>query len=1241
MNEKMSGKLLTLIAKQTTPGMHKPYILICTLLLFSVFSAGGQSFSENSFTRYSTTDGLSDNDVTGIVQDATGYIWLPTSYGLNRFDGTRFIKYGSTGDTLSPASDNFIGGKQIDKERLAFYTTGLHIINTKTGKRRNLFIPWNDKQYQYKFNVLPEVLGDETGDIYILNRSGFYHFDKNYRLVYRFDYYKEEQVPSAYFIFGRELLRLDKNRLLIVSVNGYYIYDKREKLLKELNPGDEPLLDGLKASNNDYFRLFQVAPGCLLFMKQGTDSIYYLDFNRKRRTISKSSILFTKDELAWRSKLMPANDSVFYLTSFLSGFYKLLVNHETGTVRLNPEKNFKNLLCYGLLTDRDNYLWVATNKGLYRQNDFRSKVETAYLPDEIEKKFPNTRVSSVFVSGSKVYAGSRTRAGLLVFGKKNFQFEKQVFFGYQGKMINANHVYGIEAIGPGELLLGTNGYLLSFNETTGKGSVINPENWNESWVNDIYRDHHNNIWISAFNLFRYHIPQRRFTIIPLAKPIPSLPSAIREDRYGNIWVAAHGISRYNTSMNAFDFKIDSFPFISFPNKQTSAMEIDRNNTIWFGCVNNGLVSYNIDNKTWRHFTRSNGLPDNNISSLLIIGKKLWITCYSGLACLDLESLQIKSFGKEEGFPDIPVMGGHNFYYDSLQRQLYVCFFNALVRFNPYEILIPAKPPSVFIENLHIAGGSHIFLPDNIISTSWKQNDLTITAGSINFNDGQSQGYAYRILKKDDSPWQPLGSQPSFSVSNLAPGKHRIQVKVFSLNNRWREQVKEITIEVLPPFWQKNWFQVLGTLLLTGLIALFIQWRTNTARRKEMENTQVQTLKADDYKNKYELEQISNYFSSSLANKKNADEVLWDVAENLIGRMNYMDCMIYQWNEDKTKMIQKAAYGLKGKPELLSEMIFDVKPGQGVVGYVMQTMEPVLIKNTRTDRRYRVDEARRLSEICVPIIHNNELLGIIDSEHPEINYYSERDLKILTTIATLIGNKLKQLESEQTLEVKEQEISSINEQLAEAKLAALQAQMNPHFVFNALNSIKRMILDGDNDKASRYLSKFALMIRMTLNHSKEAFVTLAENIEYLSTYLSMEQHRFDDSFNWNISVADDIDTEETHIPSLMIQPLAENAIWHGLLHSDREKKLSVFFTRHDGKITCIIEDNGIGIRKSEKMRAQNKNNHRSLGLDNLRNRIKILNEKYGTECSLLITDLSDLQQNESGTRVTLQFNIITL
>ncbi|HYC29476.1 MAG TPA: histidine kinase, partial [Chitinophagaceae bacterium] len=189
------------------------------------------------------------------------------------------------------------------------------------------------------------------------------------------------------------------------------------------------------------------------------------------------------------------------------------------------------------------------------------------------------------------------------------------------------------------------------------------------------------------------------------------------------------------------------------------------------------------------------------------------------------------------------------------------------------------------------------------------------------------------------------------------------------------------------------------------------------------------------------------------------------------------------------------------------------------------------------------------------------------------------------------------------------------------------------------SIKRMILDCDNEKASRYLSKFALMIRMTLDHSKEVFVTLDENIAYLQTYLQMEQLRFDDTFTYRIDVGQNIDTAEITIPSMMIQPLVENAIWHGLMQSDGDKKIRIAFRQDDNTITCIVEDNGIGIRMAEKLKAKSKPPHHSVGLGNLQRRIKIINEKFEMDCELHIADLCEINEASCGTRAVLQFNLV--
>lgn len=1220
--------------------MYPQRSLIVALFLFLVVRLDAQDFNESDFVRYTTIEGLSHNTVTGIAQDSVGYVWASTSSGLNRYDGSRFTQFHSSSDSNSVVAEELTGMVWLDKYRLATYSYGIHIIDNRTGKTRNVYVPYHNKQYQYKFNNAMAILGDKDGSMYVLTRSGFYHFDKNYTLVSRFDYYKEEEVALQHFFFGRYLHELDENRLLIISIAGLYVYDKKKREVKRMEPADCPLLaQYLSYPGPAYtpYHFFQIKPGVFFIMNLMNDTITYVNIAENKKTNSITPIKWLRAEFHYRSKLTVENDTIFYLTSHASGFYKVRLYPQTGVVKFYPQKYLQSYLCYALMKDKDNNLWAATNRGLLRQDRGRTQVQLAPLPRSITDTLPYLRFGTIYVYGDKIYAATRDNGGLLLFDKQTMKFTDQII---TKDYFNGNLISTMVMATPSTLLLATGDPLFLFNVADKKERLLTPPRWGPGlWASDLCKDSRGKIWISTDQIYRYDPVAHYFDLIPSFDRLLSQPMAIREDRDGNMWMAGHGLARYNTFLNKYDIYLDSFPYIKMPDKQVNSIEIDKTNTIWFNSNNNGLIAYCIDKKTYKHFTRKDGLPDDNIASMIRVGDKLWIATFSGLACMDLQTNEIVSFGKEDGFPAMPIVRGAQFFYDSTAQQLYVGFSGAIARFKPNDILRRKSPPRVFVENLLISSRENNFLPSRSVTTSWNKNEITLTIGSINFSDNYSQRFAWRIVKEENTPWQQLGTEPTFSISNLSPGNYRIQVKAFSQNNRWPSQIKEMNLEVFPPFWKEGWFigLLIGVTLM--LLYLFVQWRTGVARKKEMEKTHIQKLKADDYKNQFELEQISNYFSSSLANKKTEDEVLWDVAANLIGRMNYVDCIIYIWNEDKTKMLQKAAYGPKGKPEYINEQLFDVAPGQGVVGHVIQTMQPLLVKDTRTDSRYRVDDAFRLSEICVPIIHNNELLGIIDSEHHLPDYFTERDIKILTTIATLIGNKLKQIESERSLEMKRRELASINEQLAEARLSALQAQMNPHFVFNALNSIKRMILDSDNEKASRYLSKFALMIRMTLNHSKETFVTLHENIEYLKAYLEMEQLRFDDSFTYRISTDKNIDADETAIPSLMIQPIVENAIWHGLMQADADKKINIDFTQHHNKIRCIVEDNGIGIRRSQKMKEVSKPPHNSVGLENLKKRIKIINEKYDTDCSLEIMDLAEESKSRRGTRVVLQLNLI--
>jgi putative methionine-R-sulfoxide reductase with GAF domain len=1039
---------------------------------------------------------------------------------------------------------------------------------------------------------------------------------------------------------------LDSKRLLIVALDGLYVYDKNKKKIKKLTVAECPLMAGFLDYPANRCSFFQPKAGSFVILKAESDRITYVNIGQNKKVVSRLPFTPRAIDFHWRARLFVESDSLFYLTGHEAGFYKLKLDTNSGKLEMDPVKYFETYQCNAILKDRTGNTWIATKKGLFRQDKGRSQVELAFIPGSVTNSFPNNVINEVFVSGDKIYAGTGNPASLLLYDQKTMNFIRTADLDPPGKKAEGSYnIFAIQDLGPSELLIATDGRLLRTSvEATAQQEVV-PPRWHRSydWTKDLFKDSRGNIWIGSTLVYWYSIKEKTFEFIPWEEQLRSQiqqPSAIREDADGNMWMAGHGLTRFNWLLKRYDIRLDSFPFIKMADKQVNNMVIDkRKNIIWFNSVNNGLLSYDIGMHKFRHFTTRDGVPDNTINALTIVNNSLWMAGLSRIASMDLDTYQVTGYSSEDGFPDRTENNWGNFFYDTSSRLLYFAFSNAIARFDPAKMTGKKTAPDVFIENLAFPDQKNIFLPGDMITTSWKKNDIRLTIGAINFSNAGSQHFAFRLVKDSATPWIDLGDQPTFNISNLSPGRQHLQVKVFSVTNRWPEQVKEMEIRVLPPLWMENWFIVITSVLVVGLIYWFIRWQTRVARHKEMEKTNIEKLKADDYKAQFELEQITNYFSSSLAGKNTEEDVLWDVSANLIGRMKYEDCIIYLWNEDKTRMVQKAAYGPKGKPEVISKDAFEVAPGQGIVGHVIQTRQPILVKDTRLDLRYRVDDEFRLSELAVPIIYNDELLGVIDSENRQLGYYSERDIKMLTTIATLTGNKLKEISSQQSLEAKQRELAGINEQLAGARLSALQAQMNPHFVFNALNSIKRMILDCDNEKASRYLSKFALMIRMTLEHSKELFVTLDENIEYLEAYLEMERLRFDDSFTYCICTDPDVDVSEILLPSMMIQPLVENAIWHGLMQAGADKKIRVHFSQAHNNIICMVEDNGIGIRRAEVLRAQHRPLHLPVGLQNLQNRINIMNEKYGTDCSLRITDLAEEEAGRHGTRAILQLRII--
>lgn len=209
------------------------------------------------------------------------------------------------------------------------------------------------------------------------------------------------------------------------------------------------------------------------------------------------------------------------------------------------------------------------------------------------------------------------------------------------------------------------------------------------------------------------------------------------------------------------------------------------------------------------------------------------------------------------------------------------------------------------------------------------------------------------------------------------------------------------------------------------------------------------------------------------------------------------------------------------------------------------------------------------------------------------------------------------------------------QMSKVELKALRSQMNPHFIFNSLNSIQHYIFNSKSDEAIKFLNKFARLVRIILNNSDKPTVTVGEDLETLRLYLQLEQMRFEDKFEYEISVDESVDPDYDIMPPLLMQPYVENAILHGLNPMSVKGKLIIRVISENNFLICTITDNGIGReRAAEIKRTMPFSKHRSLGMKITEDRLKILNEINSSQLSVIITDLKSADGSSSGTKVEL-------
>jgi hypothetical protein len=262
--------------------------------------------------------------------------------------------------------------------------------------------------------------------------------------------------------------------------------------------------------------------------------------------------------------------------------------------------------------------------------------------------------------------------------------------------------------------------------------------------------------------------------------------------------------------------------------------------------------------------------------------------------------------------------------------------------------------------------------------------------------------------------------------------------------------------------------------------------------------------------------------------------------------------------------------------------------------------------------------------------------LVEVEKKELQQHYTQRLETELTQRTLeIKEQSRKLEEQHAGQLK----LAFEQKLAEMEMTALRAQMNPHFIFNCLNSIKLYTTDNDTAKASAYLTKFSRLIRLVLENSRSERVPLKNELEALALYLEMEAMRFKDKLRFAVDVAPEIDTDMIEIPPMLLQPYVENAIWHGLMHKKEGGSVQVKVVQPQTDCLQItITDDGIGRSKARALKSKSATANKSFGMKMTGERIALLNQMYQTATKVQVHDLTDAEGHAAGTEVVLDILI---
>ena len=1183
--------------------------------------------SDIAFQHINTLNGLTDNNVSYAATDKNGFLWICTAEGLHRYDG---------------------------RSLQAFYKENYPALGN---------------------NSIREVICDNTNRIWIRSFGGYISMLDEERRWHEIKIKQADTVATIYNIINT------KSRGVVLFRGSNQFKPEKPGSLNYNNwhfAGDTLFNARLTFSS-------KIDEDRVIFI--GSDVLFIMDYQQGKITFSK--------KIPGITSACPFNANTLLVSIWGRGVQQLsiadgnLIPMQTGTDQYGLP------LPPGVISLRrmaDNRYIVGTSYNGVYIFDKNAGLLKRYHHDPLNaRSIGSDHIFNMLCDTSGYVFITSITSGLSYFNVFNKQASSITAFNdKKNGMLIDGYVNAITANNDGTYWVGAYNQLVKWNRKTGESLFY--DFGKTSWglalrgndeITCMVKDSAGRIWAGTGNngvvvLSPAGAVLKQFYTDSLHMPSNAVTGITFYN--GHMWIAtSRGICRFNAAtMQPAPFA-HNHPLRSFHNIETENIWFSSNGDAWIGerrggwryssqtnklekiVTQSGSFSINISSfaedahgriyvggrfgmsvvengRVIKEYNRLSGLRGDRCESMLKdTHGRIWIENDNCIVRFDPADSSFVVFDERAGLSPYGFRTGAVF-----RENNGLLFFGSekgMSWFHPDSLVLPRTALKLSISSIQTSDTLMQMAQESTVHLQ-SRNNIIFRFSAIDLGRPKSIFIRYRLAGFDEG-WTPSLDAYEVRYNLLPPGEYVLEAEASVDGHNWTKAQYPVHVMVHPVFWQTWWFKVLAAFIAASIIYVALLRRERRIKRQAEAKARQEQLRTQGLLHQLETEQVINYFATSLSGLHNIDDVLWDVVKNCISKLGFEDCVIYLFNKEKNVLIQKAAYGPKNIDyrEIFNRI--EIPLGSGIVGAVGETRQSEMISDTSKDPRYIPDDAVRLSEIAVPITGSNGILGVIDSEHPRAGFYTPWHLQILTAISILVANKIEQLQAEMTSRQKEVELARLQRDVATSQLTATRAQMNPHFIFNALNSVQQYILQGNTDEANKYLSRFSRLQREILNHCDQPFISLQKETDMLKMYLELEQLRFNGTFDFSIAVDDDVDAGEVTLPPMVLQPFVENAIWHGLMPRTGQRKVSVMFRLiNDETLHCTILDNGVGRKAAADNKKQNGTvNHASKGLSLVYERLHLLEQQFQKPFKATIHDMVDENGAASGTRVEIVLHTV--